>query len=65
MGLPQKGNNMKKLFFALVLATVLVGCKSKKVYPTPDTTGYSADFPTTEVQDGRAMPEYTPYWKQK
>lgn len=56
---------MKKLFFALVLATVLVGCKTKKVYPTPDTTGHSADFPTTEIQDGRAMPAYTPYWKQK
>ena len=64
MGTPQKGNKMKKLFFALTLAIVLCGCKSKKVYPTPDTTSSSADFPTSEIQDGRAMPEYTPYWKK-
>ena len=56
---------MKKLFFALVLTGLLVGCKSnKKEYPTPDTTGYSADFPTIQNTDGRAMPAYTPYWKK-
>jgi len=56
---------MKRLFFALALGLLLVGCKSSKKPTDPvDTTGWSADFPTVEQDDGRAMPEYIPYWKK-
>ena len=54
---------MKKLFIATLVALTLFGCKSKNVYPQPDPTGISADYPSQKIPDGRAMPAYTPYWK--
>ena len=57
---------MKSLFFALIVAVSIVGCKSQPKDNTPvDRTSYSADFPTLNVDDGRAMPAYKPYWEQK
>ena len=59
---------MKKLFVVVTMVLVAAGCgcKSKpKEYPKPDTTEVSADFPSNQSSDGRAMPEYTPYWKKK
>lgn len=56
---------MKKLFFAALIALTLCGCKSKPATVQPvDRTSTSADFPSAQIEDGRAMPAYTPYWKK-
>jgi len=54
---------MKQLFFAFVVAALLAGCTTTPDSSTSTKTGYSADFPSVPIQDGRAMPAYTPYWK--
>lgn len=57
---------MRSLFFSLIVAVSLVGCKSQPKDNTPvDRTSNSADFPTLNIDDGRAMPAYKPYWEQK